>query len=208
MGLDLSHIRLCEKTDDELSYLYSSDFEHNPEFLQRHQHLVNYKIETSSFFHFYIFKNAKDKTLYESYFPEEDKSLHLIGSPAQLSDEIRRIEAANNLLPEEKFMSETTYSPTNNIFAKPVTYTLVLYAIAYEKVPVFYYREIGYQRKGMTSSFYEDFENNQLYFKKADVQKAALYVDQRKSQPGLKDSFQQNFIDNFIEGESIFWPNW
>ncbi|MDO1446339.1 hypothetical protein Q0590_08760 [Rhodocytophaga aerolata] len=78
------------------------------------------------------------------------------------------------------------------------------------KHQVIYLKEIGYQRKGMKRKFYEDFQNDKLYLDLSSVKKAYQYLEGDHITPlkELQRSFQQNFIDNFIEGKSIFWANW
>jgi len=67
--------------------------------------------------------------------------------------------------------------------------------------------EKGYlQGWRVTQKFTKEFENNKLYFSSDDVKNAKHFL---KAIPGenqaeLEITFQENFIDNFIEGESIF----
>jgi hypothetical protein len=84
---------------------------------------------------------------------------------------------------------------------------VIKYAETYANVPVIYWREIGYQRKGMERAFYEAFENCKLYFRKEDVLKAYTYLSADYSQHYVT-TFKEDFIDNFIEGESIFFASW
>ena len=78
------------------------------------------------------------------------------------------------------------------------------------KVEVMYYVEKGYQRKGMNPKFYEDFQNDKLYFDLKSVHKALEYLQGTALNPleELQTNFQKNFIDNFVEGESIFYASW
>ena len=73
-----------------------------------------------------------------------------------------------------------------------------------------YFKEKGYQRKGMNSAFYQDFQNDKLYFDLANVKKAYGYLkaDQISTLEGLQQNFRQNFIENFVEGESVFFAGW
>jgi hypothetical protein len=73
-----------------------------------------------------------------------------------------------------------------------------------------YFKDIGYQRKGMDSQFYLDFVNGKLYFEIEDVRKAYLYLkaDHINNLSDLKENFKKTFIDNFVEGESIFCASW
>lgn len=72
---------------------------------------------------------------------------------------------------------------------------------------VIYYEEKGYQRKSVAPGFLKVFESGKLYFLKADVVRAKTYLkaDNEVSQLLLQNRFQREFIDNFIEGESIFF---
>lgn len=78
------------------------------------------------------------------------------------------------------------------------------------KTEVMYVEEKGYQRKGMNSNFYKDFQNGKPYFDLQSVQKAYKYLqaDHISSLEELQRNFQKNFIDNFLEGESIFCASW
>jgi len=69
-----------------------------------------------------------------------------------------------------------------------------------------YYKDIGYIRK-QAESFTPDFENDLLYFKKDDVIRFKKYLKANlpAEQSDLENYFQINFINNFIEGESIFF---
>ena len=73
-----------------------------------------------------------------------------------------------------------------------------------------YYSENGYLRKRMNENFIKTFENDKLYFLIDDVKKAKSYLKTREdeSQAELEINFQKNFVDNFVEGESIFVISW
>jgi hypothetical protein len=78
------------------------------------------------------------------------------------------------------------------------------------KVSVIYFKELGFQRKGMNSKFYKDFENGKPYLDIETVKKACKYLqaDHLSSLKELQQNFQKNFIDSFVEGESIFYASW
>lgn len=65
---------------------------------------------------------------------------------------------------------------------------------------VLYYKQIGYQRKGMKKSFYKNFENDKIHFDFASVQKAYHYLEAGSKQAltELQENYQQNFIRNFV----------
>ncbi|AYL97054.1 hypothetical protein [Mucilaginibacter celer] len=70
---------------------------------------------------------------------------------------------------------------------------------------VLYFKEKGYQRKGMKVEFFDAFEDSKPYFEKKWVEKAMLYL---KPNHPFGFDFKKNFVDNFIEGESIFYISW
>ena len=78
------------------------------------------------------------------------------------------------------------------------------------KSKVIYFQSKGYQRKGMNGRFYTDFGNDSLHFDLQSVKNAYHYLerDHISSLEELQENFQKNFIDNFTEGESIFFVSW
>ena len=78
------------------------------------------------------------------------------------------------------------------------------------KVNVIYFKEIGFQRKGMSSKFYKDSENGKPYLDLDTMKKAYSYLkgDHINSLEELRQNFQKFFIEAFIEGESIFYASW
>ena len=79
-----------------------------------------------------------------------------------------------------------------------------------EKIKGLYWITKGVQRKGMNKLFYEDFINCKLYLQKKDVLRAYSYLEPTWAEniADLRKHFVNNFIDNFIEGESIFFASW
>ena len=78
------------------------------------------------------------------------------------------------------------------------------------KENVIYFKSQGSQRKGMGFSFYSDFKNDGIYCDLQSVKKAYNYLkaDHISTLAELQSNFQKSFIDNFIEGESIFHTSW
>ncbi len=77
---------------------------------------------------------------------------------------------------------------------------------------VIYLEEIGYVRKQMNANFCKIFENGRLYFTVEDVINASTFLEAKQggsmNDQELQEYFSTNFIDNFIEGESIFCASW
>lgn len=70
-----------------------------------------------------------------------------------------------------------------------------------------YAEEVGYQRKGMTQGFYDEFGSPRPYVLRSDVLRAARFLE-LSSTPEKDDErrayFQDQFIAGFEEGASIF----
>ncbi len=79
-----------------------------------------------------------------------------------------------------------------------------------EQIPCIYYADKGYQRKRMAAHFFDVFENNKLYFDLDTVIKAKQFIEANadENQEEIEQAFQTGFIDNFIEGESVFFISW
>jgi hypothetical protein len=104
------------------------------------------------------------------------------------------------------FVSEEI-SANNQFFQK---YLHLLTKAENEDFFVIYFKEVGYQRKGMNKKFISEFENEKLYFSKDDVIKAYHFIEPNSnySLQELQDYFKDHFIENFIEGESVFFISW
>jgi len=78
------------------------------------------------------------------------------------------------------------------------------------KSEVIFFLTRGYQRKGMSRKFYSDFQNDGIYYDLQSVKQAYHYLegDHISSKQELQINFQKNFIDNFVEGKSIFFISW
>ena len=98
----------------------------------------------------------------------------------------------------------------NRGFIERYRHLLVEREDEFGKVEILYFTEKGYQRKGMNLKFYTDFENDKLYFDLPTVLMAYQYLkaDHINSLEELQLNFKKNFIENFVEGESIFFASW
>lgn len=79
-----------------------------------------------------------------------------------------------------------------------------------KQMAVIYYEEKGHHRKRVKAEFISVFENNKLYFDIETVKKAKLFIEANpgERQKKLEEAFQADFIDNFVNGESVFFINW
>lgn len=77
-----------------------------------------------------------------------------------------------------------------------------------KKENVVYYGEtLGYQRKGMKSQFYDDLEDGKLNYFVLDKATLEMYRDTYVVDD-MKDYFQENIINPFIEGETVATFSW
>jgi hypothetical protein len=212
MGLDLYHVVPSAKTDETLEYLTMDEFVDCPDFIEKYEHLITEVPDEENAFEILIFPNQQIKTLYLAHYPvgqDDPYKRVLVGSLASLEHEIRQLETMHNVDAASQFIGSETDYPLSEKYGLGVCYDLVSYSFAGRTRPVIYWNTKGYQRKGMNGYFYNDFKDGKLYFDQATVIRASRYL----SPPSiygekLKAHFQENFIDNFIEGESIFFASW
>ena len=76
------------------------------------------------------------------------------------------------------------------------------------KIKSLFYEEVGYQRKGLNSNFYKDYEDGKIgkfVWTKEELERYKKdYCDNELS----KNNFQENIIDNFTEGEDCVTFSW
>jgi hypothetical protein len=163
-------------------------------------------------FEILVFPNAGIKALYLAHHPvgeDEKEKRVLVGHLPDLENQMRQFELEYKLDPASQLISSETDHSLSEKYGMGFFYHLVSYSFDGHTRPVIYWATKGYQRKGMNGYFYNDFKNDKLYFDKATAIRASRYL----SPPSiygekLKTHFQENFIDNFIEGESIFFASW
>lgn len=67
----------------------------------------------------------------------------------------------------------------------------------------YYYEEISYQRKGVKREFYKRYKPDEFLFTRKEVDELMTYIDKEH-----QNSFQADFIDKFVEGDTIVWTNY
>lgn len=208
MGLDLYHIIPSRKLEGDQHFSLGY-FESNPGYLDTYSDFLT-EIDDREFdFHILIFPDHETKELVLERSPSYKLMPSLVGAIERLNPEIVRIAEANQM-PEESFRTQHIDNLLSRDHGREIAYYSVNYETSSRKIKVLPYEEIGYQRKGMNDQFYEDFKNFELYFEKSAVQTAARYLrtDIFGENKTLKEHFQENFIDNFIEGQSMFFASW
>jgi hypothetical protein len=202
MGLDLLHVRLSAQDERTPEFFTLKELEVFPGIVERHRHLITEVLDTKCIFTIYLFPDERDKQEYEKWPGKSESAAFLIGGIPDMEEDVFKIEKANHLNGIHKFIERIG---KENEDGKSII--RIEYAPTYEHVPVIYWKEIGYQRKGMEPAFYEAFEDCKLYFKREDTLRASTYL----SPVGSKyytGTFKEQFIDNFIECESIFFASW
>lgn len=210
MGLDIFHVIPSIKTDESFDYLNLDEFVDNKEFLQNYQHLITDIEYFDREFEILVFPDLATKTLVSKTNKSYSDIPNLVGDLTYLQEHANQL-AADNAFPDKK---PTILKIVNNLLTKDKSKEVYYHSITYKSPPktkkVLFYSVKGYQRKGMNSKFIKDFVNEKLYFDKNSLLKAYSYLDPTWSddKTELQQHFKETFIDNFIEGESIFFISW
>jgi hypothetical protein len=210
MGLDLYHAIPSLKMSDHTEYLTMDEFEHDSKFLVTNRHLLTEADETERGFEILVFPDIFSKGLVIKSTPGLSGKPFLVGDINNLNPELTEVATKNSVKDTKPLIVRSIDYVLTKETLREIYYHTVLYKTGSKKVKVLYWTTKGYQRKGMNKHFYEAFENNKLYFDKASVIKASSYLQPTWGHDGLelRKEFERNFIDNFIEGESIFFGNW
>ena len=71
-----------------------------------------------------------------------------------------------------------------------------------------YYKEVGYQRKGLNSKFYEDFDNGKIEDLVWTLAELERYKKDYCDTDEDKQCFQENIINKFVEGKCVVEFSW
>lgn len=77
-----------------------------------------------------------------------------------------------------------------------------------KEIKVVYYKEIGYQRNGFNSRFYDDYRNEKIGYFVWDKNELERYKNDYCYDDFVKEHFQRYIIDNFEEGKDCVTFNW
>ncbi|MCU0354688.1 MAG: hypothetical protein MUD08_13270 [Cytophagales bacterium] len=212
MGLDLYHCVPAPKDEiaDECPLYFSLDeLSGNQGYIEKHQSLITEIAESDvTEDKILLFKDAAIKDIYcQSH--DCSNQLVLLGWFTELENEIVAFEKENKLDCSRRYFMQSREGMLSQKYGKEISYTSISYTFPVLKKVIFF-QQVGYQRKGMNPKFYEDFGNRNLYLHKADVIKASCYLNTASTNHAeeLTTHFKANFIDNFVEDESIFFGDW
>lgn len=76
-----------------------------------------------------------------------------------------------------------------------------------EQEQVVYCETVGYQRRGMKPQFFKDFEKGKLKYFVLDKATLEMYRD-TYVEDDMKEHFQENIIDQFVEGGMVVTFDW
>lgn len=68
---------------------------------------------------------------------------------------------------------------------------------------IYFYSEISYQSKGVKNEFYEIVRDDKCIVTKEEVERLLPFIDDHN-----REEFEHNFVDKFIEGETIVFIAW
>ena len=208
MGLDIYHAIPSIKTNDTLEFFTMDEFAANPDFLKPYNHLL---VEIDDFdFEVLIFPDQRTKDLVIQRTPGYSEKPAIVGEYENIAGPLLEIATRHGLQHKEPMVLKSIDNLLSLEIGREVYYHTAWYDSGAKKIKGLYWTEKGYQRKNMSPAFYQDFENCKLYFDKAAVIKASAYLQTRDAtqMETLRAEFKTNFIDNFVEGESIFFASW
>ncbi|MBC9909065.1 hypothetical protein [Chitinophaga varians] len=174
-------------------------------FMEKYQHLLVRMAVPPDIFSICIFAGEQQVHVFEKLFGKHDDCRLLTGTMESLAPVICQIEKEKQLTDAKQTIMDGNVNDDTGTFS----YRMIQYRTVYPDQQLLCFEQHGYQRKQMNVRFYEDFTNDKLYFSQADVLRAFEYLAPWK-EAGKETvrNFQQNFIDNFEEGTSVFFPGW
>ncbi|MFM2266746.1 MAG: hypothetical protein RL757_186 [Bacteroidota bacterium] len=210
MGLDLYHVAPSKKMEPA-DYFKLDEFDDNPKFLQKHSHLIEELEEFDYNFDILVFSDIATKNLILDNNEKYRNKPTLIGDISNLTNEIELLVKGQNLNTKDRLILNHVDHLLTKRYNREIYYRSICLASNTPNIQkVLYLREKGYQRKGMNEQFYRDFINDKNYYDLKAVQKAAMCLEPTwgDSKEDLQRDFKKLFIDNFVEGESIFFASW
>ena len=107
------------------------------------------------------------------------------------------------------------YGDEGNIMSLKHVETKKTMKLDMDKIPTFKqeisiigYDEVGYQRKGLNSKFYEDYNNHKIGYFVWNKNELERYMRDYCDDDEDKERFKRNIIDEFIDGECCVTFDW
>lgn len=173
-------------------------------FLEKHRHLLVQVSVPPDIFSIFIVASEQQQRVAEQQFGQHDSCRLLTGTMESLAPVISGIEKEHQLTVTPTIITRNLGSG-EDAFA----YQLIQYRKVYPNQTLLHFEECGYQRKQVDFRFFDEFNNDTLYFSKADVMRVfPLIVPWKGCEKSTPRNFQENFIDSFEEGTSVFYPEW
>lgn len=210
MGLDLFHVIPAIKTDESFSYFEVAELSDHPEFLSRHADLISEVEVYEDDFDIIVFPDAATRDAVLESNPHYEDMPCIVGDIALSGDQLAAIESEHALTGKTSQALRITDNISDETGFKEIYYDIISYETGPELIKALFYTEKGHQKKGMNEAFYNDYDNGRFYLDKAAVIKAAGYIRgaSDKDTEELQAQFKKDFIDSFIEGDSIFFASW
>ena len=209
MGLDITHWKLLsEKTDSSQMFL-KEEIELGIKDINRLSEEVYKNSLVDGFWEFIaVFDNDQDLRLSRAELEElNDGYRHfklVVSRTDELFEEkINKFEIDNGISSFNKKQDNIEIELKD---CRKIQFTSICYEGKLNR-KVAYFREAGYQRKGMGNGFSEYFKNDSFYCEKKNFKKLLDF-----SSPGNhmyeEGNIENNFIQNYTQGESILMISW
>ena len=98
------------------------------------------------------------------------------------------------------FLPEGGNPELENQFGHLKNSRTVDYGQGIETIHGYYYKELGYHRKGVKREFFKRYKPDEFLFTKKELDELMTYVDKEHL-----NSFKTEFVDRFVEGDTIVW---
>jgi|GEM_PF-1696008 hypothetical protein len=105
--------------------------------------------------------------------------------------------------PQENCLMAAEWPELEAMFGTKARHRQIEYADESYAGDMFYYTELAYQRKGVTEQFYKNVPTDACLTRKQQVVALLAYMDEEH-----RDSFRQEFINAFVEGETAVLIGW
>jgi hypothetical protein len=105
--------------------------------------------------------------------------------------------------PQENCLMAAEWPELEAMFGAQSQHRMIEYADESYAGGMFYYTELAHQRKGVTEQFYKNVPTDACLTRKQQVIALLAYMDEVH-----RNSFQQQFINGFVEGETAVLIGW